>query len=90
MTISVLNAADGPDIRSALKPRLNRASAAQPMAHVQEQEHLAQADWHITEVKAHIVRQRVRVMVYVAELQLMTSLAVHRTIANEDPPAAVP
>jgi hypothetical protein len=25
-----------------------------------------------------------------ASLQLMTSLAVHRTIANVDPPAAVP
>jgi hypothetical protein len=31
------------------------------MARVQEQEHLAQADSHITEVRAHIVRQRVRV-----------------------------
>jgi hypothetical protein len=31
------------------------------MTRVQKQEHLAQADCHITEVKAHIVRQRVKV-----------------------------
>jgi hypothetical protein len=55
------NATDGPHIRSALKPRLSRASPAQPMIRVQEQEHLAQADWHITEVKTHIVRHRVKV-----------------------------
>jgi hypothetical protein len=29
------------------------------MNRAQEQKHLAQADWHIAEVKAHIARQRV-------------------------------
>ena len=61
MTTSVLNATDGPDIRSALEPRLSRASAAQPLSRFQEQEQLAQADLHISDLKAHIVRQRIRV-----------------------------
>jgi hypothetical protein len=30
------------------------------MNRAQQQKHLAQADWHIAEVKAHIARQRVR------------------------------
>src|SRR5436190_16137415 len=27
----------------------------------QEQEHLAQADWHVSQIRTHIVRQRIRV-----------------------------
>jgi hypothetical protein len=61
MTTSVLNATDGPDIRSALEPRLSGASCRPVISRTGELEHLTQADWHITEVKAHIVRQRVRV-----------------------------
>src|SRR5262245_22780744 len=61
MTTSVLNATNGPDIRSALEPRLSRASAAQPLSRFQEQEQLAQADLHISELNAHIVRQRISV-----------------------------
>jgi ABC-type uncharacterized transport system ATPase subunit len=33
----------------------------QPISRTQELEHLAQADWHIAEVKSHITRQRLRV-----------------------------
>ena len=63
MTTSVLNAAEVLDIRSALKRRLSGAAClpAQPISRTQELEHLAQADWHIAEVKSHIKRQRLRV-----------------------------
>jgi hypothetical protein len=61
MTTSVLNATDGPDIRSALEPRLSGASCRPIISHNGELEHLAQADWHIAEVKRHITRQRLRV-----------------------------
>jgi hypothetical protein len=63
MTTSVLNAAEVLDIRSALKRRLSGAAClpAQPISRTQELEHLAQADWHIAEVKSHITRQRLRV-----------------------------
>jgi hypothetical protein len=47
------------DSQSALHPKFDRP--AQRMNRFQEQEHLAQADWHITDMKAHIVRQRIRV-----------------------------
>jgi hypothetical protein len=49
------------DIRSALKPEFNRASRSQPISRFQEQEHLAQAYWHVSQIKTHIVRQRIRV-----------------------------
>jgi hypothetical protein len=49
------------DIRSALKPDFNRASCAQTISRFQEQEHLAQTDWHISQMKTHIIRQRIRV-----------------------------
>jgi hypothetical protein len=49
------------DIRSALKPELNRASPAPTISRFQEQEHLAEADWLISQTKTHIVRQRIRV-----------------------------
>ena len=45
-------------IRSALKPELNRASRSQPISRFQEQEHLAQAHWHVSQIRTHIVRQR--------------------------------
>jgi hypothetical protein len=48
-------------IRSALKPALNSASRSQPISRFQEQEHLAQADWHVSQIRTHIVRQRIRV-----------------------------
>jgi hypothetical protein len=48
-------------IRSALKPELNRASRSEPISRFQEQEHLAQADWHVSQMKTHILRQRIRV-----------------------------
>ena len=48
-------------IRSALKPALNSASRSQPISRFQEQEHLAQAHWHVSQMKTHIVRQRIRV-----------------------------
>ena len=49
------------DIRSALKPELNGASRSQPISRFQEQEHLAQVDWHVSLMKTHILRQRIRV-----------------------------
>jgi hypothetical protein len=61
MTTSVLNSTDRPDTRSALGPRLGGASARPVISRIQELEHLAQADWHIAEVKRHITRQRLRV-----------------------------
>jgi hypothetical protein len=61
MTTSVLNATDGPDIRPALEPRLSGASCRPIISRTGELEHLAQADWHIGEVKRHITRQRLRV-----------------------------
>ena len=61
MTTSVLNATDRPDIRSALEPRLSGASRRPIISRTGELEHLAQADWHIAEVKRHITRQRLRV-----------------------------
>jgi hypothetical protein len=48
-------------IRSTLKPELDRASRSQPISRFQEQEHLAQVDWHVSLMKTHILRQRVRV-----------------------------
>ena len=48
-------------IRSAFKPALNSASRSQPISRFQEQEHLAQADWHVSQIRTHIVRQRIRV-----------------------------
>ena len=48
-------------IRSALKPELKGASRPQPISRFQEQEHLAQADWHVSQIRTHIVRQRIRV-----------------------------
>ena len=62
MTTGVL-IMDAPDIQSGLNPELDRPPRrpAQPMNRFQEQEHLAQADWHITDMKAHIVRQRIKV-----------------------------
>src|SRR5437763_694918 len=64
-------------IRSAFKPALNGASRSQPISRFQEQEHLAQADRHVSEatvkkkkakalagvsqMRTHIVRQRIRV-----------------------------
>ena len=47
--------------RSTLKPELDRASRSQPISRFQEQEHLAQADWHVSQIRTHIVRQRIRV-----------------------------
>ena len=47
--------------RSTLKPELDRASRSQPISRFQEQEHLAQADWHVSLMKTHILRQRIRV-----------------------------
>jgi hypothetical protein len=61
MTTSVPNATDGPDIRPALEPRLSGASCRPIISRTGELEHLAQADWHIAEVKRHITRQRLRV-----------------------------
>jgi hypothetical protein len=49
------------DIRSALKPELNRGSHGPTISRFQEQEHLAEADWLISQTKTHIVRQRIRV-----------------------------
>ena len=49
------------EIRSALKPELNGSSRSQPISRFQEQEHLAQAYWHVSQMKTHIVRQRIRV-----------------------------
>jgi hypothetical protein len=49
------------DIRSRLKPALNSASRSQPISRFQEQEHLAQAHWHVSQIRTHIVRQRIRV-----------------------------
>jgi hypothetical protein len=49
------------DIRSALKPELNLGSRSQPVTRFEEQEHLAQAHWHVSQMKTHIVRQRIRV-----------------------------
>jgi len=61
MTTSVLNATDRPDIRSALEARLSGASRRPVISRIGELEYLAQADWHIAEVKRHITRQRLRV-----------------------------
>jgi hypothetical protein len=68
MRTSVLNttdspgiASDSPGIVSASESRLSPASVAQPISRTQELAHLAQADWHIAEVKSHIKRQRLRV-----------------------------
>ena len=61
MTTSVLNATDRPDIRSALEARLSGASRRPVISRIGELEYLAQADWHIAEVKSHIKRQRLRV-----------------------------
>jgi hypothetical protein len=61
MRTSVLNTTDSPGIASDSEPRLSPASVAQPISRTQELEHLAQADWHIAEVKSHIKRQRLRV-----------------------------
>jgi hypothetical protein len=47
--------------RSTLKPELDRASRSQPISRFQEQEHLAQVDWHVSLMKTHILRQRIRV-----------------------------
>jgi hypothetical protein len=58
MRTSVLNTTDSLGIASDSEPRL---SPAQPISRTQELEHLAQADWHIAEVKSHIKRQRLRV-----------------------------
>jgi hypothetical protein len=62
MTTGVL-ITDAPDIQSDLNPELDRPPRrpAQPMNRFQEQEHLAQADWHISDMKAQIVRQRIKV-----------------------------
>jgi hypothetical protein len=49
------------DIRSALHPELNRAPLTQTISRFQEQEHLAEANWLISQTKTHIVRQRIRV-----------------------------
>src|ERR1051325_4681027 len=48
------------DIRSALKPELNRASHAQTISRFEEQEHLAEANWLISQTKTNIVRQQIR------------------------------
>jgi hypothetical protein len=40
--------------------RRRRCSARARMVQ-REQEHLAQADWHVSQMKTHIVRQRIRV-----------------------------
>src|SRR6266540_1713602 len=61
MRTGVLNTTDSPGIASGSEPRLSPASVAQPISRTQELEHLAQADWHIAEVSAHIKRQRLRV-----------------------------
>jgi hypothetical protein len=61
MTTSVLNATDGPDIRSVLEPRLSGASCLPVISRTGELDHLAQADGHIAEVKRHFTRQRLRV-----------------------------
>jgi hypothetical protein len=61
MRTSVLNTTDSPGIASDSESRLGPASVAQPISRTQELEHLAQADWHIAEVKSHIKRQRLRV-----------------------------
>jgi hypothetical protein len=61
MTTSVLNTTQSPGIASDSELRLSPASVAQPISRIQELEHLAQADWHIAEVKSHIKRQRLRV-----------------------------
>jgi hypothetical protein len=61
MTTSVLNTIHSPGIASDSELRLSPASVAQPISRTQELEHLAQADWHIAEVKSHIKRQRLRV-----------------------------
>jgi hypothetical protein len=46
---------------STLKPELNRPSRSQPISRFQEQEHLAQAHWHVSQIRTHIVRQRIKV-----------------------------
>jgi hypothetical protein len=61
MRTGVLNTTDSPGIASGSEPRLSPASVAQPISRTQELEHLAQVDWHIAEVSAHIKRQRLRV-----------------------------
>jgi hypothetical protein len=61
MTAGILNATGRLDTHSAWRSELSRASAAQPISRTQELEQLAQADWHIAEVKSHIMRQRLRV-----------------------------
>jgi hypothetical protein len=61
MTTSVLNTIHSPGIASDSELQLSPASVAQPISRTQELEHLAQADWHIAEVKSHIKRQRLRV-----------------------------
>jgi hypothetical protein len=61
MTTSVLNTTHSPGIASDTELRLSPAPVAQPISRTQELEHLAQADWHIAEVKSHIKRQRLRV-----------------------------
>src|SRR6266508_539871 len=61
MRTGVLNTTDSPSIASDSESRLSPASVAQPISRTQELEHLAQADWHIAEVKSHIRRQRLRV-----------------------------
>jgi hypothetical protein len=58
---TVLNTTQSPGIASDSELRLSPASVAQPISRIQELEHLAQADWHIAEVKSHIKRQRLRV-----------------------------
>jgi AraC-like DNA-binding protein len=60
MTNGVLTTSEV-DIRSALKPAFNSASRSQPISRFQEQEHLAQAHWHVSQIRTHIVRQRIRV-----------------------------
>ena len=57
MTSSGLNAAGEPELGTVLTPH----RAGQLVKRIPELEHLAQADWHIGEVRAHIARQRTRV-----------------------------
>jgi hypothetical protein len=61
MRTNVLNTTDSPGIASDSESRLSLASVGQPISRTQELEHLAQADWHIAEVKSHLKRQRLRV-----------------------------
>ena len=60
MTHGVLTTSEM-DICSTSRPELNRASRSLPISRFHEQEHLAQADWHVSQMKTHIVRQRIRV-----------------------------